>query len=91
LKVTVVDPTDWVRDEVERNAVMKQLVSWAVQIEEAQCPADINGDNMVGIADLLAIIDAWGACGGCSADLNDDSVVNVSDLLLLINVWGPCE
>ena len=91
LKVTVVDPTDWVRDEVERNAVMKQLVSWAVQIEEAQCPADINGDNMVGIADLLAIIDAWGACGGCSADLNDDSVVNVSDVLLLINVWGPCE
>jgi hypothetical protein len=91
LKVTVVDPTDWVRDEVERNAVMKQLVSWAVQIEEAQCPADINGDNTVGIADLLEIIDAWGACGGCSADVNDDSVVNVTDLLLLINAWGPCE
>lgn len=54
------------------------------------CPADINGDSVVNVSDLLAVINAWGACAGCAADVNSDGVVNVSDLLAVINAWGPC-
>lgn len=56
-----------------------------------QCPADINGDNVVNVSDLLAVINAWGACAGCPADINGDNVVNVSDMLAVINAWGPCQ
>ena len=91
LSVTVVDPTDWVRDEAERNAVMKQTVVWAVQVVEILCHADLNDDSFVNVLDLLALIDAWGVCVTCNADINNDGAVNVADLLQLIDAWGPCE
>ncbi len=53
------------------------------------CPADTNGDGLVNVNDVLALIGAWGS-SDASADVNGDGVVNVSDLLLLIEAWGPC-
>lgn len=51
--------------------------------------ADLNGDGVVSVPDLLMLINAWGKCGGCcTADLNLDGEINVPDLLLLINHWG---
>ena len=91
LDVTAVDPTDWVRDETERNAVMKQTVTWGIEVEESTCPADITGDGTVGVNDMLVVIDQWGACEGCSGDLNSTGDVNIVDLLILIDAWGPCE
>jgi len=58
--------------------------------EPNNCPTDLNGDGVVGVADLLSIIDAWGACSGCAADINDDGTVNVSDLLEVVGTWGAC-
>ena len=55
------------------------------------CP-DVNGDEIVNINDLLAIIAAWDIdCDGCSEDVNNDANVNVSDLLIVVGNWGPCE
>ena len=58
------------------------------------CPADINGDGVVNVDDLLAVINSWGVCPGCPADIapprGGDGVVNVDDLLAVINAWGPC-
>ena len=53
------------------------------------CPADVNGDDVVDVTDILAIISAWGDTGG-AADVNGDNIVDVSDLLTLISAWGPC-
>ena len=36
------------------------------------------------VADLLAVIAAWGPCSGCSADINGDGVVDVADILAVI-------
>ena len=90
LKVEVVDPTPWVRDETARDSIMKQVVAWPVQIDEVQCVGDLDNDGEVGISDLLAVIEAWGPCGGCNADLNGDDVVNVTDLLSVVEAWGYC-
>lgn len=53
---------------------------------------DTNGDGIVNVTDLLAVINSWGACpappAACSADINDDGMVNVTDLLLIINNWS---
>ena len=58
-------------------------------------PADITGDGTVNVSDLLAVINAWGACvppcpPACAADVNGDCAVNVADLLSVINAWGMC-
>lgn len=50
--------------------------------------ADVDRDGLVGIGDLLHVIDAWGACDGCDADINLDGQVGVTDLLAVIGVWG---
>ena len=54
--------------------------------------ADINGDGVVNVTDLLAVINGWGMCPAppqsCLADVNSDGVVNVLDLLAVITNWG---
>lgn len=56
------------------------------------CPADVSGDGIVNVSDLLTVINAWGPCPPppCAADTNNDGQVNVSDLLAVINAWGAC-
>lgn len=62
------------------------------------CPGDIapgEGDGLVNVIDLLAIINNWGACTSpcppsCSTDINSDCSTNVIDLLAVINQWGSC-
>ncbi len=52
---------------------------------------DLNGDCVVGVPDLLALLAAWGPCAecmDCPADLNDDCSVGVADLLILLANWG---
>jgi len=55
-------------------------------------PGDITGDGIVNVADLLAVIGAWGACPKlptpCPGDVSGDGLVNVQDLLLVIGNWG---
>jgi len=53
------------------------------------CDADVNGDGIADVTDLLAVIAAWGGAGGAE-DVNGDGSVDVSDLLAIISAWGPC-
>ena len=55
------------------------------------CFGDINGDQILNITDILAIIDSWGVCEGCTADINADGLVNITDLLFIVGNWGPCS
>ncbi len=53
------------------------------------CTGDCgNGDSIVGVADLLALLRQFGGPGSC--DLAGDGRVGASDLALLISRWGPC-
>jgi len=54
------------------------------------CPGDVTCDSLVGVSDILAIIDTWGECDICGTDLNHDGAVNVIDLLSLLDNWGGC-
>lgn len=54
------------------------------------CVADLDGDGVVGFADVLAILAAWGPCPDCPEDLDDDDAVGFSDILIALSVWGPC-
>ena len=58
--------------------------------QTAPCPADITGDGVVDVLDLLAVLGAWGDCPGCPQDITGDGVVDVLDLLEVLAAWGPC-
>ncbi len=54
-------------------------------------PGDIDGDGVVGSADLVMLLGAWGDCGDCAAcpeDLDGDCTVGSTDLLVLLGNWG---
>ena len=89
-----------IRGLIQPNFHMKE--SWAVQFElvnaaqliievdvdqQSGQPADLDGDGVVGVSDVLFILSEWGLCSCCPSDLNGDGEVNVSDLLSLIAAW----
>jgi len=54
-----------------------------------ECPADITGDGVVDVLDLLEVLSQWGTSG--DADITGDGIVDVLDLLEVLAAWGPCE
>lgn len=53
---------------------------------------DLDADGVVGIADFLALLAAWGPCAApptaCPADLDGDGIVGIADFLTLLANWG---
>jgi hypothetical protein len=54
------------------------------------CPADLDGDGTVAIADLLGLLGAWGSQPPGPPDLDGDGDVDIVDFLDLLLSWGPC-
>ena len=54
------------------------------------CPGDLDGDGLVGGADLGQLLLDWGSCAGCAADLTRDGVVDGADFGSLLVGWGAC-
>ncbi len=59
--------------------------------DECECPADFDGDGMVGAFDLAFLLGAWGPNPNHPADLDADGIVTAFDLAVLLGAWGPCE
>jgi len=57
---------------------------------DSVCAADITGDGVVDVLDLLAVLAAWGQTGELPEDITGDGVVDVLDLLEVLAAWGPC-
>ncbi|MFM1804152.1 MAG: hypothetical protein RL136_1031 [Planctomycetota bacterium] len=53
------------------------------------CPADLNGDGVVGAGDLAEVLNNWGG-SNATTDLNGDGVTDAADLSSLLNSWGSC-
>ena len=78
--------------EVPNLDVTGDLLSASIEIVQPRCPADLNDDSVVNVADLLMVLGEWGMCEGeCDADISGDRVVNVTDLLELLAAWGSCS
>ena len=56
---------------------------------QMNCQADLNGDGVVNVSDLLQVVGDWGLQGG-SSDIDGSGVVDTGDLLSVIAEWGPC-
>ena len=53
------------------------------------CP-DVNADGIIGVDEILVVLDAWGT-DDAIGDLNQDGIVNTDDLLYALSLWGPCK
>jgi hypothetical protein len=53
----------------------------------APCPADLNGDGVVGGADLGQLLSSWGSTGG---DIDDSGDTDGADLGVMVAAWGNC-
>ncbi|MHC5007677.1 MAG: C25 family cysteine peptidase [Planctomycetota bacterium] len=62
---------------------------WGVPPSGPDCPADLNGDDVVDVSDFLQLLGVWGQ-SGVPEDINGDGTVDVLDFLELIGSWGPC-
>ena len=56
--------------------------------EPPELTADINGDGVVNIQDLVLVASNFGKTGENAADVNIDGVVNISDLVLVAGALG---
>ena len=88
-----ITPFDEPRDAWETETVPN--LAWATPDEypveldvEPSCPADLDGDGLVGVMDLLAVVAGWGQA---EADIDGDGHAGVSDLLLVLANWGLCQ
>jgi hypothetical protein len=84
----LVFPIEAIANAADREATLLAFFDWCGGLFP-DCPADIDGNGVVDVTDLLELLAAWGTNGG-PADLNDDGIVDVTDLLQLLADWGPC-
>ncbi|MCH2133004.1 MAG: hypothetical protein MK116_04555 [Phycisphaerales bacterium] len=56
----------------------------------SDCPGDTNGDAVVDVNDVLAVLGAYGT-DDPSGDTDGDGDTDVDDILIVISAWGECE
>ena len=67
-----------------------EAVAFLEEFLDSSCPADVDGDDSIGFADVLTVLADWG-CEICPAsDVDGDGQVGFSDVLGVIASWGDC-
>jgi hypothetical protein len=67
-----------------QSVVAKQSIAVGVR-RSVSNPSDLNGDGVVGAADLGILLSAWGSFG--TGDIDGDGVVGAADLGILLSAW----
>jgi hypothetical protein len=58
---------------------------------EPSCSADLNGNYLIEVEDMLNLLTEFGCTFGCNADLDGDGATGISDILVLLGGLGaPC-
>lgn len=77
----------YVRISVPTDAFLAPEIDAFADVPPLQ-PADLNGDDVVDVNDLLMLLESWGTSGSDNpADLDDNGVIDVVDLLLMLEAW----
>jgi len=73
-----------------KTGVADDVRTMLVRTGPIACVSDVDGNATVGIADMLALLAAWGPNPGHPADIDGDGAVGITDFLVLLADWGPC-
>ena len=58
------------------------------EYDSCNCPADINNDGHVTVADILIMLGQFSCTSDCTGDVNNDGSVTVADLLFILSHFG---
>jgi len=59
---------------------------------EPVCAGDFDGDDYIGVGDLLFMLQSFGCTANCTVDLNGDGVVTSTDFIVFLSLFGTlCE
>ncbi len=90
--IAVADMTGDGLDDIVAVLEFHNPPSVAVLINGFTIGGDVDGDGLVGIDDMLAMLALWGPCpdppAQCVADQDADGVVGITDLLILLANWS---
>ncbi len=79
-------------DTLATGSAFGTVILWEVSTSGVtptpQLTADVNGDGVVNIQDLVMVSSQFGQTGESKADVNDDGVVNIQDLVLVAAAFG---
>ena len=64
-----------------------QIYIGCTPVEDPPCPADLDGDGVIGGADIALLLGSWSTAEG---DLDGDGTTGGSDLATVLGSWGPC-
>ena len=70
---------------------LPSIVLPSVPLPEVIKQGDLNGDNVIDIADAVSILDimaAGGDAAGTAADLNGDGVVDIADFVMILDMMA---
>ena len=68
-----------------------EITDEVVQCPEPTCAADLNGNYLVDVADLLNVLGAFGCNLVCPQDVTGNGAVGVDDILFILSEVGhPC-
>ena len=84
VRLSVID----VRGHMSEQSFPIDVASLLATEEAPQLVADVNGDGVVNIQDLVLIAGQFGKTGEHVADVNGDGVVNIQDLVLVAGAFG---
>jgi len=56
--------------------------------DSCDCPADVNGDGVISVADILLLLGQFGCSEDCTIDINGDGSTNVQDILIILASFG---
>jgi hypothetical protein len=54
-------------------------------------PCDLDGDQAIGVSDLLILLAAWSSSPRGPPDYDGDGTVAITDFLYLLSNWGSCQ
>ena len=74
--------------KVTATGIQSSVIFTANATEASRLVADVNGDGVVNIQDLVSVSSNFGKTGQNPTDVNGDGIVNISDIVLVAGAFG---
>lgn len=68
--------------------IVAEVLAYNEAFRSGPVPGDVDGDGIVGLVDLLAVLADWGPCADCPSDLDGDGLVTFDDMLIVVTNWS---
>ena len=80
--------TNFTPGQIERIHYILPISRPGITDQDPYCLGDINGDHVVGMVDLMLMLENWQDLYWTHGDLNGNGYFNVIDFQIMLGKWG---